>query len=227
LALAFVVLLVFAVLALVLPGAALCLPPGCSPPLAPSWPFKPAGISGVRIGAVFAFFLLAAVLIAIAARRWTRWPTLVVGAPLALVLSATVVGGASPVGQWYAGDGTALPTGHPLVLSVEAGPGHCGEQNVAFLTMAWPLDRPVAGPFMSARRTRVYVWQTSTGYPSRGLATTPGTAARLPSDARDTGLHRGSWHLWVSESELTTGVYLRSGSTIERWAYVSTFFGCA
>lgn len=227
LALALVGLVVLGAVAIVLPGPALCLPPRCSLPPSPAWPLKPAGLNGGRIAAVFAFFLILAVLIAVAARRWTRWPTAALSVPIALLVAATVVGGASPIGQWYRPDGTPVPTGHPLVLAIYTGSSHCGWQNVAFLDMAWPLDRPVPGPYLSSPRTTTYVWQTDPAYPTKGLVTTPSMVPQLPADARDTGLHRGSWHLWVSPSELATGVYLKSGSTIERWAYVSTFFGCA
>jgi hypothetical protein len=209
-------------------GPALCLPPICHLPVSPSWPFNPAGLSGVRIAAVFVAFFLMAVLLAVALRRWTRWPTLLIGVPVAILLSVLVVDGASPIGRWYAADGTPLnPDGHPLVLSVELGSGHCGWQHVAFLALAWPPDRPVPGGFMSDPRTKSYVWQTTSAYPPSSLATTPGVVARLPADAEDTGLHRGTWKLWVSPAQLTTGVFLTSGDTIEHWAFISRFVGCA
>jgi hypothetical protein len=62
--------------------------------------------------------------------------------------------------------------------------------------MAWPLDRPVPGAYMSDRRTKVYVWQTGTAYPSHGLATTPDTVAQLPADApaeRSKAEHRSAY----------------------------------
>jgi hypothetical protein len=115
---------------------------------------------------VFVAFLLMAALLAVALRRWTRWPTLPIGVPVAILLSVLVVDGASPIGRWYAADGTPLnPDGHPLVLSVELGSGHCGWQHVAFLALAWPRHRPVPGAFMSDPRTKSYVWQTTSAYP--------------------------------------------------------------
>ncbi len=77
------------------------------------------------------------------------------------------------VGTWYGPGGSPVPDGRPLVLSVEAGASHCGWQHVVFLAMAWPLDRPVRGGFMSDPRTYVYIWQPDDAYPSSSLATTP------------------------------------------------------
>src|ERR671934_220616 len=52
-----------AIAATALPGPALCLPPECDPPISISWPFGPAGLSGLRILTVFVFFLLTAILV--------------------------------------------------------------------------------------------------------------------------------------------------------------------
>ena len=217
-----------AVAATALPGPALCLPPGCDLPISISWPFGPAGLSGLRILSVFVVFLLTAILVAVVLGSRRRRRTLLIGIPVAIVLSWVVVDGASPIGQWFAADGTPLSSeGHPLVLSVERGSGHCGWKGVGFLSLAWPLDRPVPGAFMSNPRTKVYVRQTTSAYPVTSLATTPAIVASMPKDARDTGLHRGSWKLWVSPSQLTRAVFLSSGDTIERWSFVSKFVGCA
>jgi hypothetical protein len=216
-------------LAVWLPGPSLCLPPICRAPVGVSWPFNPAGLSGPRVVAVFAFFVLLAGLLALVIRRGSLRPKLLVGVPVAVALALVVVDASSPLGRWYGTDGRLLgPDGHPFVMSVELGPGHCGWQHVAFLTMAWPLDRPIEGPFMmSDPRTRVYVWQTGSAYPRTSLAGTPGTLELTPADARYTGLHRGSWQLWVSPSRLGNGVFLASGDAVERWAYVSSFVDCA
>jgi hypothetical protein len=130
------------------------------------------------------------------------------------------------VGTWYGPGGSPVPDGQPLVLSVEAGASHCGWQDVVFLAMAWPLDRPVRGGFMSDPRTHVYAWQPDDAYPSSSLTTTPRVVATMPSDARYTGLHRGPWQLWVSPSWIEFAVFLKSDTTIQRWPFVAKFVGC-
>lgn len=129
--------------------------------------------------------------------------------------------------EFHLTGGSPVPDGRPLVISVEAGSSHCGWQHVVFLAMAWPLHRPVRGPFMSDARTHVYVWQPDHAYPSSSLATTPRVVERMPSDARYTGLHRGPWQLWVSPSRIEFAVFLKSDQTIQRWPFVSKFVGCA
>jgi hypothetical protein len=131
------------------------------------------------------------------------------------------------VGTWYGPGGSPVPDGEPLVLSVEAGASHCGWQHVVFLAMAWPLDRPVRGAFMSDPRTHVYAWQPDDAYPSSSLATTPRVVATMPRDARYTGLHRGPWQLWVSPSRIEFAIFLKSDKTIQRWPFVAKFVGCA
>lgn len=144
---------------------------------------------------------------------------------LALLLAACATD--DRVGPWYGPGESPVPDGRPLILSVEAGSSHCGWGEVVFLAMAWPLDRPVRGGFMSNPRTRVYVWQPDSAYPQSSLATTPAVVSRMPSDARYTRLHRGSWQLWVSPSRIDTAVFLKGDTTIQRWPFVNKFVGCA
>ena len=151
-------------------------------------------------------------------------------ASVVLALLLTACASAHPddrVGTWYGPGQSPIPDDRPLVLSVEAGSSHCGWDRVIFLTMAWPLDRPVRGPSMGDPRTHVYVWQRDSAYPPSSLATTPATVSAMPSDARYTGLHRGPWQLWVSRSLLETAVFLKAGNTIQRWPFVTDAVFCA
>ena len=74
------------------------------------WP----GLSGLRILAVLVVFLLTAILVAVVLGSRRRRRTLLIGIPVAVVLSWVVVDGASPIGQWFAADCTPLsPKGIP------------------------------------------------------------------------------------------------------------------
>jgi hypothetical protein len=144
-----------------------------------------------------------------------------------LALSAAACTPGDPrVGTWYDGDGSPVPDGRPLVLSVEAGSDHCSWQRVVFMTMAWPLSEPVRGPSMSDPRTRIYVWEPDGAYPLSSLTMKPREVGSMPANARYTGLHRGSWQLWISHSMLDTAVYVTDGETIQAWARVARFVGC-
>lgn len=112
-----------AVLAVILPGPKICLlPSDCTVPPSLSWPFKPGGLSGIRIAAVFGFFLALTVLLAVVNRGRTRWLTAVIGILLAILFSTIVVNGASPIGQWYAPDGRAVRQGVPSCCPSRRGP---------------------------------------------------------------------------------------------------------
>lgn len=156
----------------------------------------------------------------VTSRRW-----LLIGiAALLLTLGWSLwTGGTttSPVGRWIDRAGHPVPDER---LSVWIGSDHCGTADTKFMSLAWPLDVPVA--YMGGSGTKVYVWDPPDDYLRPG-AVTPQTVAAMPSDVRNTGLHRGRLALWVSESNLRQAVFLTDGDEIQRWAFAPGGGYCA
>jgi hypothetical protein len=152
------------------------------------------------------------------ARRWLLIGT---GVVIIAVGSAIWIGRGNPVGPWLDRAGNPVPDER---LSVWTGSDHCGTANTTFMALAWPLDVPVA--YMDRFRAKVYVWQPPDDYLLPGAAT-PRIVAAMPSDATDTGLHRGRLTLWVSESNLRQGVFVTDGDEIQRWAFAPGGGFCA
>jgi hypothetical protein len=79
---------------------------------------------------------------------------------------------------------------------------------------------------LSFDRLRIYVFQRGNQFPPEKLATTPGVVDEMPADARDTGLHRGPWHLWVSRSLAEVAIFVTDGEVIQQGAYMSQIAMC-
>ena len=94
--------------------------------------------------------------------------------------------------------------------------------------MTWPLDRPLLGFSSGGKdRLRTYVWQEEDGGFYEGeVLSKPGVVSSLPNDVRDTGLHRGDWHLLISPSMEDRAVFVTNGLTTQVWARAESPPGC-
>ncbi len=70
------------------------------------------------------------------------------------------------------------------------------------------------------------MWQTNDAYERQAMATSPAVIEQMPSDAEDSGLQRGRWHLWISPERLDTAVFISDGAIIQRWAYTPEPVAC-
>jgi len=141
-----------------------------------------------------------------------------------LVLGASC--GGEQVGQWLYRDGSPVPNREPFVMQVVRGSDHCSWEEVLFMTMAWPLDQPVATYEEWDGRVRTYVWQTDAAYDPKNLATQPSIVTSMPGDTYSTGLHRGGWALWISPAHLDRAVFVTNGDTIQQWAFAEVEPAC-
>lgn len=131
------------------------------------------------------------------------------------------------IGAWRDPSGEPLPRGQPFVMDVWQGPTHCGWGMLVFLVVTWPLGTEVPGPFMSDRRTHMFVRLSTAGaLPASDFATTFDGRAILPADARDAGFHRNGWHLWVDDSAIDRAVWLVHDETVERWPAAKQVVAC-
>ncbi len=119
------------------------------------------------------------------------------------------------VGQWYDRHNRPIPNGNgsePLMMDVDPGEqSHCGWGHILFMDLSWPLG---STPGKSGE-LRQYV-RDPDGRNFTGVEQVV-VDARLPSDAYDTGWHRGGWHLWVSPSQADDYVYVVNEDRVERW----------
>jgi hypothetical protein len=144
------------------------------------------------------------ILVAFGSVLWVRWT-------------------ANPVGQWYDRAGNPVPERR---FKVWAGDDYCGMGNTIFMALPRTFDPPLPA-IGESTRLRHYVWQTGEDdYTSYGLVATPGLVTVMPSDATNTGLHRGRLELWVSPSTLKQEVFVVDGDTIQRWTLTYGSTGC-
>jgi hypothetical protein len=142
------------------------------------------------------------------------------------VVATACAGPTGQIGTWYDRDGSPVPEGNPLVLHLWRGSDHCDWQDSLFVAIAWPLIRPVPAPSMGDPRTRVYVWHPEGAEAPITLSTTPSLVRSMPAEARYSGIHRGSWQLWVSPSMSKTAIFMTDGDIIQRWAFATSGVGC-
>ncbi len=209
------VLLIFGLSILVLgvgapfvrPGPDPCLPIGCPSPF--SWkvylPVRRGSLPAAQ--ALVLYVALVVGLVSIARAVAPRWPLLggSVAALLALVLAGSIAASSSLVGAWYAPDDLRGRQERVLV-SIRRDP--CD-----------PCDPSLLELIVSSSIRQVDLTYVAEPPPSFHPATSFTTNTTLPSDARDSGYHRGTWHLWTSPERLNEAVWLKSGSTVERWPF--------
>jgi hypothetical protein len=119
----------------------------------------------------------------------------------------------NPVGRWFDRAGNPIPDER---LEVWTGSRSCDISGTTFMALTWPLD--AASTYEPEIRMESYVWQPPDGY-LRPDAVTPGIVEAMPSDAKNTGFHRGQLTLWISESNLRKVVFVTDGDEIQRWAF--------
>ena len=143
----------------------------------------------------------------------------VIRVPVTLTPGPEDVVAAAVEGDWIAPDGSVAPNGDPelpLVLHTLEGPEHCGWTSITFLHTGWPIGSETDGNgFRQYLRDPQGLLREDTSGPFRA-------DAALPSDAVDTGYHRGDWQLWVAPSDGDEAVYLVNAApaaqgAVERW----------
>jgi len=99
------------------------------------------------------------------------------------------------------------------VIDTSAGPSHCGWEAAAMLTLGWPpgTSSPTAVHARQYLRDPQHVLQTP------NLLGTLDLHARLPADARPTGLRYQGVEVYVSAAEADSDVYVVGGGVAERW----------
>lgn len=138
--------------------------------------------------------------------------------PVTLVPDKSPVTG-GPEGPWFDGSGRLVPNGSPgdtgNVLNVYRGAAHCQWESVTFMNIGWPI-----GTLSNAQGDwRQYVRDPQSLFDDGALHVGYLSDTMLPSDAADTGYHRGAWHLWVSPSQAGDAVFVVNADTsiVERW----------
>jgi immunoglobulin-like protein involved in spore germination len=122
-------------------------------------------------------------------------------------------------GTWVDGNGVPLPAGSPdaagTVLFVFRGAEHCQWQSVTFMHLGWPVGTVSNSP----DQWRQYVRDPLGRFDDGALHVGYLSDTSLPSDAADTGYHRGPWQLWVSPSQADDAVFVVDADTgaVERW----------
>lgn len=150
--------------------------------------------------------------------QWHRRRQLTIVASIALVAGLIaaffLTRGPGLAGQWYDGQGRPIPNGdgsEPLMMDVHPGEqSHCGWGHILFMELSWPL-----GSVPKERGDlRQYVRDTDGEFTGENRFAAD---AKLPTDAYDTGWHRGEWHLWVSPSQVDDYIYVVNEDRVERW----------
>jgi hypothetical protein len=208
------------VLVSVMPGPDPCLPVLCpSPPLGFGLPIGPGGMTGAQIATLVLFVVGGAVLIARA--MTSRWWIIAVAATSAVLIAAFLFNAASPIGPWRTAEDSSIGFGQrPFVADITRGPSHCGQQRIAFLTMAWPPGSEIDRLRFPSSASREFAWSDRNDLTMMRPAVDSSLVDQLPADAVDTGLRRGSWELWTSPGLGDTAVFLKSGTYIQRWPQV-------
>ncbi len=131
-------------------------------------------------------------------------------------------------GIWYDEQELPLPDGSPssegTVLVVFRGAEHCQWESASFMHLGWPVGT-VANALADWRQ---YVRDPQGLFDDGALHVGFLSDTSLPSDAVDTGYHRGSWHLFVSPSEADDAVFVVNGEagSTERWGRSSEQILC-
>ena len=109
------------------------------------------------------------------------------------------------------------------VATSAAGPDHCDMQAMTFLTIGWPIGTFSPTPAHS----REFVRDPSHSQLIAGnLLSTLDLHARLPSDARPTGLAYDGVQVYISAADAGRDVYVAGGGAVERWPRSDPLTGC-
>ncbi len=124
-----------------------------------------------------------------------------------------------PEGSWFDASGRPVPNGSPddtrNVLNVYQGAAHCQWETVTFMNIGWPV-----GTLSNAEGDwRQYVRDPNGLFDDGALHVGYLSDTSLPSDATDTGYHRGAWRLWVSPTQADDAIFVVNADTgaVERW----------
>jgi hypothetical protein len=99
------------------------------------------------------------------------------------------------------------------VIASAAGPSHCSWEAAAMLTLGWPPGTASA----TAAHSRQYLRDPQNVLRTRSLLATLDLHARLPADARPTGLRYQGVEVYVSPAEVDRDVYVVGAGVVERW----------
>jgi Immunoglobulin-like domain of bacterial spore germination len=133
-----------------------------------------------------------------------------------------------PEGSWFDASGRPVPNGSPddtgNVLNVYRGAAHCQWKSVTFMNIGWPV-----GTLSNAQGDwRQYVRDPRGLFDDGALHVGYLSETALPSDATDTGYHRGPWRLWISPSQAEDAVFVVNADTgaVERWGRAASPILC-
>jgi Immunoglobulin-like domain of bacterial spore germination len=138
--------------------------------------------------------------------------------PVTLVPADTPVD-VSVEGTWFDGDDQPLPDGSVgsvgTAMVVFGGAEHCQWETASFMHLGWPIGT-LATTFDDERQ---YVRDPRGLFDDGALHIGYLSDTTLPSDATDTGYHRGPWRLWVSPSQANDAIFVVNVDTgaVERW----------
>jgi hypothetical protein len=110
------------------------------------------------------------------------------------------------------------------VINTNFGSAHCGQQQVRFLHVGFPIQPdPNRLP-----KTDQYVRDPQALLGDGSLARALRLNAALPDDAKPTGYTRDSIELWLADSDRDSFAYLVTGNPpqVEAWPRADPAFGC-
>jgi hypothetical protein len=132
-------------------------------------------------------------------------------------------------GTWFDANDEPLPDGSPdavgTVFVVFRGAEHCQWESASFMHMGWPIGTVSNAP----EDWRQFVRDPKSLFDDGALHMGYLSDMTLPSDATDTGYHRGPWQLWVSPSQADDAVFVVDADTgsVERWGRATPPILCA
>ena len=109
-----------------------------------------------------------------------------------------------------------LPRGQSGAISVITGAGHCGWEDLRFLTVGWPIGAPI-DPWTAGHYVRDPAGELTEG----GFR----ADTDLPDDAVSTGITNGRATIWTSDSTGRRAIFVEVDGRVERWP--RTWAGCA
>lgn len=120
---------------------------------------------------------------------------------------------------WTTADGNCLI--RIDVIADRQGPAHCGWQAARVIV----TGIPVGARYADDRNDAVYVRDPDDVFDDPATASAFDPDADLPEGAVDTGWRQGDTELWIDPADVTA-IYLRLGTSTERWPLDTEPAGC-
>ncbi len=126
------------------------------------------------------------------------------------------------LGRWTTADGDPVPS---KTINTQAGPEHCDWQSVIFMSLAMPV-----GSLANSGTDSIQFLSDPLGVMSGIDGRFKGrfqVDTELPDDAKFSGYTKNGVELWISGSELETGIFMVEGKDVEKWPRVEPKILCA